>query len=120
MIALNRLRALAGAFITVALATGLLAACGGDDDDAQSLTFKVNGTKVTGPDSAEAGTAEITVENTGEETSDLQLLRVEGDRSAAELAKALGARLGRAEAPFPIGSSPRVASVLPPPARARS
>ena len=91
MIGHNRFRALAGAFIAVALATGLLAACGGDDDP-QALTFTINGKgEVTGPGSADTGEAEITFQNDGKETSDLQLLRVKGDHSASEVAKALGA-----------------------------
>ena len=96
---LDRFRALAGAAVAAALATGLLAACGGDDDP-QAITF--TGTEkagITGPSSAETGSAEITFENDGKETSDLQLLRVEGDHSAAEVAKALGdASQGK---PFP-------------------
>ena len=85
-----RFRLLVPAAIATLLATGFLGACGSDDDP-QSLTFK--GTEkngITGPSSAETGAAEITFENDGKETSDLQLLRVEGDHSASEVAKALG------------------------------
>jgi hypothetical protein len=90
-------RTLASAAV-VALAAAGLVACGGDDDP-QSLTFEGTEKGITGPSSAETGSAEITFQNNGKETSDLQLIRVEGDHSTAEVAKALGAA-GRGK-PFP-------------------
>jgi hypothetical protein len=81
-----------------ALTTVGLAACGGSDDP-QSLTFVGSDKGITGPSSAETGKAEITFENEGKETSDLQLLRVEGDHSASEVVEALGA--AQAGKPFP-------------------
>ncbi len=81
---LDRFRALTGALVAAALAAGLLAACGGDDDEAQSLTFEVNGTNVTGPSSAETGEAELTLDNSGKKDGDLQFFRVQGDRSQQE------------------------------------
>jgi hypothetical protein len=77
-----------------ALATAGLAACGGGDDDAQTLdisvTEKVKASEITVPNSAEAGLAEITYTNTGVEGHDLTLVRVEGDHSAADAIKGLG------------------------------
>jgi hypothetical protein len=73
-----------------ALATTGFAACGGGDET-QTLTFVGTDKGITGPSSAETGKAEITFKNNGKETSDLQLLRVEGDHSASEVVKALGA-----------------------------
>jgi hypothetical protein len=86
-----RSRALAAAAVA-AIAVAGLAACG-DDDDPQALTFTVNGSKITGPGSAETGSAEITVDNSGKKPADLQLLRVEGDRSPQEFIKAFAAVL---------------------------
>ena len=80
--------------IVLALLTaGALAACG--DEDAQTLTFTLTsqgeGTKISGPASADSGLAEITLENNAEKgKGELQLIRVEGDRSADEVAKGLG------------------------------
>jgi hypothetical protein len=73
------------------LAVGLFA-CG--DEDAQELTFVLtsdgNGTKIDSPQSAEAGLAEITLENNGKGSGDMQLIRVEGDHSAEEVVEGLG------------------------------
>lgn len=79
--------------LAAALAAVFLAACG-DEKDAQTLTFTVTeqgkGSKITGPQSAEAGLAEITLQNdNGKREADLQLLRVEGDRSAEEVVEGL-------------------------------
>jgi hypothetical protein len=73
-----------------------LAACGGSED-AQSLTFTLSGdgkeAKTSGPSSAETGLAEITLKNDRKGEGDLQLIRVEGDHSAEEVAKGLEAAM---------------------------
>jgi hypothetical protein len=66
-----------------------LAACGGDEDG-QELTFNASDRAVTGPTSAETGTAEITLTNDGEKEADLQLIRVDGEHSADEVIRVLG------------------------------
>ncbi len=80
-------------FLAAAVIAGAtLAACGDEESD-QSLTFTIAGGKAatfTAPDSAEAGLAEITVENQADKTGDLQLIRVEGDRSPEEVVAGLG------------------------------
>lgn len=87
---ITRLVAIATA---AALATAVLAACGDDEGD-QSLTFTLSGdgkaSTFTAPESAEPGVAEITLENEGEKAGDLQLIRVEGDRSPEEVVEGLG------------------------------
>jgi hypothetical protein len=79
----------------IGLATTGLAACGGGDDDAQtvdiSVTESVKASKITVPNIAEAGLAEITYTNNGVEGHDLTLVRVEGDHSAADAIQGLGA-----------------------------
>jgi hypothetical protein len=84
----------------VAVMVGI-AACGGED--AQSLTFELEGSgkdvKVAAPDSAESGEAEVTLVNNADDGGELQLIRVEGDHSAAETIAALnGIQSGK---PFP-------------------
>jgi len=73
---------------------GALVACG-DSEEAQTLTFTLTEqgkeTKLSGPQSADTGLAEITLENNGEGEGDLQLIRVEGDRSVEEVVDALSA-----------------------------
>ncbi len=80
--------------VLAVLAVFSLAACGSDEEEAQSLTFTISGkgkaTKVTGPSSADTGLAEITLKNDGKGDGDLQLIRVEGDHSAEEVTKGLG------------------------------
>jgi hypothetical protein len=83
------------ACLIAAIAMFGLAACGSSDsDDAQKLTYTVasKGKAVTieAPESAEAGLAEITLTNDSKAEADLQLIRVEGDRSAEEVVKGLG------------------------------
>lgn len=103
--------ALAGA-AAIALALTGLVACGGDDDDAQTLTFSATEKGISGPSSAETGTAEVRLNNEGKNSADLQLIRVEGDRSAQDVIQALG--LASAGRPFPdwffagggVGSTP--------------
>jgi plastocyanin len=79
--------------VATALVAGALAACGGSEDE-QSLTFTItedgNQRNVTGPESAEAGTAEITLKNEAKGGNDLQLIRAEGDHSAQEVVDGLG------------------------------
>ena len=73
----------------LALTVGV-AACG-DDEEAQELSFTITEAKLSGPSSAETGEAEVTLKNDGEKDGELQLIRVEGDHSAEEVIKALGA-----------------------------
>lgn len=79
----------------IALAATGLAACGGGDDDAQtvdiSVTENAKASEITAPKSVEAGLAEITYTNNGVETHDVTLIRLEGDRSAADAIQGLGA-----------------------------
>ena len=80
--------------LAAAFVAALLAACGDETDDAQTLSFTVTeqgkGSKIVGPQSAETGLAEITLKNkNGKREADLQLLRVEGDRSAEEVVEGL-------------------------------
>jgi len=85
-------RALTAAAVAVAVTAGL-AACG-DDDEAQTLdisvTEKGKASEVTAPKSVEAGLTEITLTNDGKVGHDLTLIRVEGDRSAADAIQGLG------------------------------
>jgi Copper binding proteins, plastocyanin/azurin family len=79
--------------LVAVLAVALLAACG-DEEDTQALTFTISeqgkGSKITGPKSAETGVAEITLRNDNRKReADLQLIRVEGDRSAEEVIEGL-------------------------------
>ena len=72
----------------------VLGACGDDEEDsgdeaasgdAQQIEITVSEQgALEAPQSAEAGLAEITLDNTSEEPHDAQLLRVEGDHSAEE------------------------------------
>ncbi|HEX8689474.1 MAG TPA: hypothetical protein VF729_04450 [Solirubrobacterales bacterium] len=114
--------------LIAALAAVVLTACG-DEDDPQALTFTLSGkgkaAKFTGPESAEAGEAEITFQNQGKADSDLQLIRVEGDRSAQEVVDGLGKAMrgqafpewffaGGGVGPTPPGQSRTVTQVLEP------
>lgn len=72
-----------------------LAACGdSDSEDSQELSYTIEAkgkaTTVTAPESAETGLAEITVTNDSKAEADLQLIRVEGDRTPEEVVKGLG------------------------------
>jgi len=83
------------ACLTALVAALALAACGGgDDEDAQKLSYTVESkgksATVTAPESAEAGLAEITLTNDSDAEADLQLIRVEGDRTPEEVVKGLG------------------------------
>jgi len=74
-----------------ALAAVVIVACG--DEEAQTLTFTITdqgkGAKISGPESAETGLAEITLENKSKGEGDMQLIRVEGDHSSEEVIKGL-------------------------------
>jgi hypothetical protein len=110
-----------------AIALGL-AACGGDGDDETQITLTSTGksgaaVQIDAPDSIEPGTAEITFRNDGSKENDAQLLRVEGERSAADVATALGAAVsgkaypdwffaGGGVGPTPAGASKAVTQVL--------
>lgn len=76
-------------FVAVALV-----ACGGGSDEAQELSFTVEtkgkSATVTAPETAEAGLAEITLTNDSDSEADLQLIRVEGDRTPEEVVAGLG------------------------------
>ena len=71
-----------------------LASCGGGDDDPQELSYAIEGAgksvKVAAPGEAETGLAEITVTNDSDAEADLQLIRVEGQRTAEEVVDSLG------------------------------
>lgn len=81
-----------------------LVACGGDsDDDAQELSFEVQSkgkaVTVSAPEKAEAGLAEITLTNDTDSSADLQLIRVEGERSPEEVVAGLGKAIQGQEFP---------------------
>lgn len=88
----------------LALAGGLAAGCGDDDEATDSgeaasapasleITASESGKEVTlqTPESAEAGLTEITFANEGSKPHEAQLLRVEGDHDEAEVLEALDA-----------------------------
>jgi uncharacterized cupredoxin-like copper-binding protein len=78
--------------VLVVVAALVLAACGGESD--QDLAFELTGSgksaKFTGPESADSGKAEISFTNNGGGASDMQLIRVEGDRTPEEVVEGLG------------------------------
>lgn len=78
--------------VATALVASAFAACGSEDE--QSLTFTITEEgkqrRIAGPDSADAGTAEITLKNQAKGGNDLQLIRVQGDHSAQEVVDGLG------------------------------
>jgi hypothetical protein len=87
--------------LCIALAALVLAACGGESD--QELSIELTGSgksaKFTTPESADSGVAEITFANDSAAASDMQLIRVEGDRTPEEVVEGLGkAMQGK---PFP-------------------
>lgn len=96
------IRSAAVALAIAACAFG--AGCGSDDDggddggastgaasaDVRQLKISVDGSgNLQAPASAEAGTTEITLDNSGEGLAEAQLIRVEGDHTAAEATKAI-------------------------------
>lgn len=82
---------LSRAFVAFFVAAALMAggsACG--EEEAQSLTFEVGPSgEITGPSSAEAGLAEITLDNGGKGEADLQLIRAEAGRTAEDVVEGL-------------------------------
>lgn len=84
------LRQVLTCLVAGALALGLFA-CG--DEEAQDLAFMITEqgkeSKVTGPESAETGLAEITLENKGKGDGDIQLIRTEGEHSPEEVVEGL-------------------------------
>ena len=87
-----------GTFLVVAALGAVgLAACG-DEEETQSLTFTLSGSgkgaKVSGPQSADTGLAEITLQNDGKGEGELQLIRVEGNHDAEEVIEGLEAATG--------------------------
>jgi hypothetical protein len=78
--------------LAIGLAATALAACGDEESQDLSYTLTSEGktSSISGPDSAEAGLAEVTLVNEGEGEGELQLIRVEGDHSAQEVIEALG------------------------------
>lgn len=90
--------------VLAALAVSL-AACGDDDEDATQLTITA-GAKgaIEVPESADPGLAEITLENSGQRPVGAQLIRVEGDHTAAEVVRVFGG---------PDGGGPPKEPVLP-------
>jgi len=83
--------------VALLLAAVALASCGSGEDEtgdkALKLTFVVGSkgqaTTMNAPTSAEAGLAEITLENNSAGAADLQLIRVEGDHATEEVTKAM-------------------------------
>jgi hypothetical protein len=76
------------------IAAAALASCGGGDDDAQELSFEIESkgksVAIAAPEKAEAGLAEITLTNDSDAEADLQLIRVEGERTPEEVVAGLG------------------------------
>lgn len=98
------LAALAAFGITACGSSGSGGGSGGSSsEEAQSLTFTISSdgktTKLSGPDKADTGLAEITLKNDLKTGGDMQLVRVEGKHSAKEAIEGLsGATEGK---PFP-------------------
>jgi hypothetical protein len=74
-----------------------LAACGDDDDEREAAeavvaAFEFSGTednpKLSGPRSVEAGAVRVDFKNSSREDAGVQLLRIEGDHTAAEAVRA--------------------------------
>ncbi len=84
----TRFRHGAAALVATAFAAFALVACGSDDEE-QQLGFELDKSGViNGPQSAESGVAEITLDNQSDSEGDLQLIRTEGDRSVEEVVEA--------------------------------
>jgi hypothetical protein len=84
----------AACLVLAAIAAFGVTACG-SSEETQSLTFTISNdgkaTKISGPDSADTGVAEITLKNDGKAAGEMQLVRVEGDHSAEDAIKGLSA-----------------------------
>lgn len=80
--------------IALIMAVALVACGDSESEDSQELSFTIEAkgksAAVAAPKSAEAGLAEITVTNDSKAEADLQLIRVEGDRTSEEVVKGLG------------------------------
>ena len=91
------------ACLTALVVAMALVACGDSDDDAQKLSYTVESkgksATITAPEKAEAGLAEITLTNDGKAEADLQLIRVEGDRTPEEVVAGLGKAIQGKEFP---------------------
>jgi phage tail sheath gpL-like len=85
---------LRGSACLVALVAAMALAACGDSEDSQELSFtaesKGKAVVLTAPESAESGLAEITFSNDSDSGADLQLIRVEGDRTPEEVVAGLG------------------------------
>jgi len=83
------------ALVAIISSSVALAACGDSDDSNQQVSFNISGEKgsaaIAGPDSADAGVTEITYVNETDGPADLQLVRIEGEHSPDEVAKAFDA-----------------------------
>jgi len=114
--------------VLAAVAVLALAACG--DEEAQErltfiLTTQGKESRLSGSQSAESGTAEITLENKAGREGELQLIRVEGDRSAQDVVEVLAGVVegkpfpdwffaGGGVSAIPSGQSRTVTQVLQP------
>jgi hypothetical protein len=106
----RRDRAAAPARVLVALAaasTLAVAGCGDDEEEsgggAAALEIGIpaeEGQPLEVPASAEAGVAELTLDNTGQKPAEAQLVRVEGDHPPEEVAQAIG-EITQGGAPLP-------------------
>ncbi|HET8814028.1 MAG TPA: hypothetical protein VFM51_03645 [Solirubrobacterales bacterium] len=76
----------------LALAAAVVSCGGGDDPQELDYTAEAAGkaVRIAAPEQAEAGLAEITFNNDSDSEADLQLIRVEGDRTPEEVVKGLG------------------------------
>jgi hypothetical protein len=111
------LRIISGIIVVVITALGLVA-CGDKQGEAQSLTFTLSGGgtkagKIVGPQDAEAGLAEITLENDTPGDDDLQLIRVEGDHSTDEVLEGLQAAASGQATPEWFFAAGGVGTTLP-------
>ena len=91
------------ALVCTLLAMCLVAACGDDDDDssgsdsaapaklAVEVTEVGKGSRLSVPDSLEAGPATVSFRNTGKAPHDAQIVRVEGDQTVDQVLKAIEA-----------------------------
>jgi hypothetical protein len=78
--------------LTAGLAAAAFAACGEDEAQQLAYTLSTEGKEstISGPQSAEAGLAEISLDNQAKREGEMQLIRVEGDHSAQEVIDVLG------------------------------
>lgn len=112
MLTVRRRRGALGLAAGLVLGAGLVGGCGDDESEGESgdeaaapTSLEITASESGGdaqlevPESAEAGLAEITLVNEGEQPHSAQLLRVEGEHDAEEVAEGLSAA-ERGE-PFP-------------------